>query len=135
MIGLIAAIIFIFSIFGMGMVIFRKIPVLLTLPETPIEKEESLILKLKKIIERINPFKNFSLELFLEKILRKIRILTLKTDNKTFSWLRKLKEIYQKKTTTRPPPEGGSESQPSAGPQIEKNDDYWEELKKATKNK
>lgn len=108
---LIALIILIASLLGIGVISFRKIPVLLTLPEIEIRKEEGLILKLKKIIERINPFKNFSYEIFLEKILRKVRIFTLKTDNKTFNWLRKLKEKYQKK-------------------KIGKKDNYWEEIKK-----
>ena len=110
---LIATIILIFSFFGMGVILFRKIPVLLTLPEI-LPQKESLISKLKERLKKLNPFRNFSSEIFLQKILSKIRILSLKTDNKTFVWLQKLREKTQKK-------------------KLEKKDNYWEEIKKEIK--
>ncbi|MFQ6049662.1 MAG: hypothetical protein ACE5J0_01305 [Candidatus Paceibacterales bacterium] len=113
---LIATIILTGSLLGMGVIVSRKIPVLLELPEIAERPEgESLILRLKRRIDKLNPFKNFSYEIFLQKILTKIRILTLKTDNKTFDWLQKLrKRAHQKK--------------------LRENDNYWEEIKKATKS-
>jgi len=107
---LIAGIILFLSFLGMAIIIFRKIPALLTLPEISQEKKEGLILRLRNKIREINLLKNFSYDMFLQKILSKIRILTLKTDSKTFNWLQKLREKTQKKKLD--------------------NDNYWEELKK-----
>ena len=112
---LIAIIILVFSLLGMGVIILRKIPILVTLPEVvPKKKKESLISRLKKEIKKINPFRNFSYEIFLQKILSKIRILSLKAENRTFNWLQKLREKSKKE---------------------KENDDYWQKLKKSTKNK
>jgi len=111
--SLIATIFLFGSLIGIGVMVFRKIPILLTLPEAALEKE-GLISRLKKEILKLNPFKNFSLEIFLQKTLSKIRILTLKAENKTGSWLQKLREKAQKK-------------------KIQENDNYWQEIKKSTK--
>ncbi len=100
MVEIIAIIIFVSSIFGILVIIFRKIPVLAALPEI-FPAKESLILKFKKRIKEINPFKGFFYELFLHKFLVKMRILNLKADNKIFSWLQKLRENYQKKKTLK----------------------------------
>ena len=110
---LIAKIIFTGSTLGLAGIILRKIPALITFPEITLE-EESLSLRLKRKIKEINPLKNFSYEIFLQKTLTKIRILSLKTDNKTFNWLQKLREKNQKK-------------------KIEKEDYYWEEIQKSTR--
>ena len=96
-----------------AVIIFRKIPVLLTLPDISLQRE-SFISKLKEKLKKLNPFKNFSYEILLQKILTKIRILSLKTDNKTFNWLQKLREKYQKK-------------------KMENDANYWEEIKKEIK--
>lgn len=98
----------------MAIIIWRKIPVLVALPELLSEKGESFSLKLKKKIKELNPLKNFSYEIFLQKLISKIRILTLKTDSQTFNWLQKLREKIKKKKNLE-------------------NDNYWEELKKSTK--
>jgi len=113
MIELIAAIILFGSLIGMGVIIFRKIPVLLTLPEILLQKE-SFISKLKERLKKLNPFRNFSYEIFLQKILTKIRIISLKIDNKISNWLQKLREKYQKNKT-------------------KEKDNYWEEVKKEIK--
>ena len=110
---IVASIILLGSVFGIVGIIVRKIPVLLTLPEILLQKE-SFFSKLKERLKKLNPFRNFSYEIFLQKILTKIRILSLKTDNKTFNWLQKLREKYQKN-------------------KIEKKDNYWEEVKKEIK--
>jgi len=111
---LIASIILIGSLLGMGVILFRKIPILVKLPEV-IERPagENFWLILKKI-KNIPGLRSFSFEIFLQKILSKIRILTLKTDNKTSNWLQKLRERSLRKK--------------SKG-----NDNYWEEIKKSTK--
>ena len=113
MIELIATVILLGSIFGMGVIILRKIPVLVSLPEVS-EKKEGLRWQLGRKIEKILPFKNFSYDLFLQKILTRIRILILKIENLLFQRLQKLKESSQKK-------------------KIEKEDNYWEEIKKEMK--
>jgi len=114
MIELIAIVILLGSIAGMGVIVWRKMPVLVGLPEVLPEKSEPLSLKLKKKIKELNPFKNFSYEVFLQKLISKIRILSLKTDSQTFNWLQKLRRKTRQKKL--------------------ENDNYWEEVKKSTKN-
>jgi len=112
----IALIIFSGSLIGMAVIIFRKIPALVELPEIlPQKGERELFPKLKEKIKILNPFKFFSYEIFLQKILSKIRILSLKTENKTFNWLKQLRTKAK----------------------IRKNLDanYWEEIKKIKKEK
>jgi len=111
---LIAQIIFILSLIGMVIIVFWKIPVLVTLSSEFPSQKESLILSFKNKIKKINPFQGFSYEVFLQKLLSRIRILTLKTENKTFNLLQKLREQTQKKKL--------------------ENDNYWEEVKKSTNN-
>jgi len=106
---ILALMIFSGTILGLGKIISHKIPVLITLSELP--EPERLTLKLKRKIKELNPWKDFSYELFLQKILTKVRILSLKTDNKTFNWLQKLRQGYQKKINAR-------------------KDTYWKEIKK-----
>ena len=110
---IIALIVFVGSLIGMVVIVFRKIPALVALPEVLLARE-SLISKFKKRIREISPFKNFSYELFLQKILAKIRILALKIENLTLNWVQKLKESYQKKKTL-------------------KIDDYWQKIRKEVK--
>ena len=114
---LVAIIILFGSFLGMAVIISRKIPVLAELPEVPARAiRKDTLSKLKEKIKVLNPFKSFSYEIFLQKLLSKIRILSLKTDNKTFNWLQKLRERAQKKKT-------------------EKSDTYWEEIKKMKNEK
>jgi hypothetical protein len=111
-----AFIIFFSSGIGLGSIILRKIPVLNSLPEFAFQvKEPELISKLRMKIKEVRFFKSFSYEIFLQKILTRIRILSLKTDNKTFSLLQRLREKTQKKKERE-------------------NDNYWEEIQKATEN-
>ena len=99
----------VFSLFGMFFIFLRKIPLILAF-EFP---KESSISRLKKKIKKLNPFKNFSFEIFLQKWIAKIRILSLKIDNLTFNWLKKLREKQKKK---------------------QKKDDYWEKIKREIKD-
>ena len=117
MVDLIVSLILIGSITGIGVIVFRKIPVLTNLPEdSPSDSFKPLVKGLYKEIKNIPGLRSFSSETFLRKTLSKIRILSLKTDNKTSSWLQRLKERSQKE-------------------KIEENDNYWQELKKTTKHK
>jgi hypothetical protein len=115
MADLIATIILISSLLGVAVIIFRKIPILVELPEVLPEKAEPFSSRLKKKIKEFNLFKKFSYELFLQKLISRIRILILKIDNQAFHWLQKLKERVKKKKM--------------------ENDNYWEELKKIKKEK
>jgi len=155
---------------GMGVILFRKVPLLVDLPETtaspfnwqgffsnartrvfpaiknffdkvsslPIIKKlvssikesswlKSLIEKAKKsdlankiketsFVKKFALPKDFSPEIFLQKILSKIRVLVLKLDHKTSAWLQTLRERAKKRTFL-------------------KSDDYWQKLKKITKKK
>lgn len=114
---LIAGIILFSSLLGMGVIILRKIPVLVNLLEVLPQREKGkLFLRLKTKIKETPGFKSFSYEIFLQKLLSRIRILTLKTDNKTSGWLQRLREKSKKN-------------------KFQENDNYWEEIKKSTKKK
>ena len=104
------------SLLGTAVIIFRKIPALVELPEMPSKFDlKDISVKLKEKIIILNPFKNFSSEVFLQKILSKIRILALKIENKIANYLQRLREKSQKKKS-------------------KENDNYWEEIKKSTEN-
>lgn len=83
------------------------------LPEVIEIKEEELFTKLKRKIKEKHPLKDVQYEDLLEKVLKKVRILFLKTDNKIFGWTQKLKENSQKK-------------------KIREDGDYWDRIKKGT---
>lgn len=113
MIELIALIIFLISLIGMGVIIIRKIPILAELPLEEIEKPSTLE-KIKKKIKNNGTLKSFSGEILLQKLLSKIRIITLKTENKTGVWLTKLrKRSLEKKNKF--------------------SDDFWKKIKKENK--
>ncbi|MFH1841439.1 MAG: hypothetical protein ABH800_01595 [Candidatus Nealsonbacteria bacterium] len=107
--------IFIVSFCGLGIILFRKMPVLVKLPDTPESFFKPLILKVSEGVIKISGVKNFSHNLLLQKVLSRFCVLTLKTENKTNNWLERLR--HKKK------PEDNF-----------KDDHYWEELKKAKKN-
>ncbi len=112
MLVIIASIVFVLSLTGIGIILLRKIPLLLQLPETaaaPFNWKEFLLR-----IKNSSPLKDFSFEMFLQKILSRIRVLTLKTDSKTSNWLQRLRARSQQK-------------------KFEENDKYWEDIKKSTK--
>ena len=112
MIELVSAIIFFTSLIALGVILYWKIPLLLEMPEVALSpfNWQQFFSKIK----RLAPFRNFSPETFLQKILSKIRILTLRTDSKTSGWLQKLREKEQKK-------------------KFGENDNYWKEIKKKIK--
>jgi len=106
---LIAAIILIIGLIGVAVIIFRKIPVLVGLPLQEIEKSRVLG-ELKDKIRNNGTLESFSGEILLQKLLSKIRVLTLKTDKKTDSWLTKLRQRSLEKKKKFPA-------------------DYWKKLK------
>ena len=132
MIEIIATTILICSLLGMGVIIRRKIPFLVKLPESLPEGEELFSSKLKQKTEELSPFKNFSYEIFLQKFISKIRILSLKTDKQTFNWLQKLREHSKKKTFSSRPLDG--QNQETRKKKLDE-DNYWEEIKKIKKEK
>ncbi len=110
MIELSAIIILFVGLAGMSVIIFKKIPVLAELPVE--EFENAKILEgIKKNAKKNNIFKLFSPEVLLQKLLSKIRILTLKTDNKTSAWLTKLRQRSVKERD-------------------DFSDDYWKKIRK-----
>ena len=106
-------IILVSSSIGLGGIIFKKIPVLSALSKKEL-KEEVQKVKLMERLRKVKLFRNFSYEKLLQKLLTKVRILSLKTDKKTSNWLKKLKDNTQRK-------------------KIMEDDNYWDEIKKATK--
>lgn len=114
--NLIAIIIFLGSLLGMGVILFRKISLARKLPLEVESPQENLSSRLKNRIRFFLPIKSFSSESFLHKLLSKSRLLTLKTESRIAGWQQGLREKAKRKR------------------EIE-NDNYWEELKKSTNQK
>jgi len=110
---LIALFVLICSFLAMATIVVRKIPALTQLKEMP--TSFGLKIKIQKLAGKIK-FSRYlkipSFEILSQKILSKIRILTLKIENKTENWLQKSREKTQKK---------------------KENDKYWQKLKKSIK--
>jgi len=114
--NLVAIIISLLSLAGILVIVLRKMPVLLSLPKVlPVKGENKLLAKLKVKIKEFNPLKNLSYEMFLQKLISRVRILILKTENKTFNWLQHLKKKQREKKLGE--------------------DNYWEEVKKPADDK
>ncbi len=108
----IATFLFFFSFFGILTILWKKIPDLIVLPEEGKESfTQRTIKKLKEKILKTKILKSSFWFLTLEKVLRKIRILSLKVDNFTFHLSRKLKERAKEK----------------------KEDDFWDKIKEEIK--
>ena len=106
------------SLFGIVFILFRKIPSLIALPEADCPTGESIVLKIKqeikKDIKKIPGAEKFDYELYLQKMLSKVRVLTIKTENKTGNWLEGLRKRRNGQNH---------------------NDEYWQELKKSKDGK
>ncbi len=117
---LILQIILFTSSVGLGVIIFRKIPALRTLPQKEFsgfaDIKQAISLKLKKGIQKLNLLKDLSYEVFLEKTLSKTKNISVKFENKMSNLLVEAKENTKQR-------------------EIRENDNYWEDLKKATKKK
>ena len=111
----IAKIVCFFSFLGMLAIILRKAPVLVSLPAIEEKKEKkNWIFLIKEKIKKINPFKKISYENILQRLIYRVRILSLKTDNKTFQLLQDLKKKALEKKRRL-------------------DDNYWAEIKKMMK--
>ena len=101
MIELIAIIILLTGLIGMSMVIFRKMPVLAELSLEEINKPGTFLKKIKESIKNNGTLKYIFSGVFLQNILSKIRILTLKAENslrqKALENKNKFSEDYWKK--------------------------------------
>jgi len=103
------------SFIGMGAIVLLKIPALVKLPQKVSSQPDwknAFLDFIKRIKDRLH-FKNFSSEIFLQKILSKIRILTLKVESKTSNWLQQLRERSQKN-------------------KFGEDDNYWQAIRKST---
>jgi len=132
---LLAQIVLALSFLGMLAMILRKIPALARLPENA-GRSEGYILKLKKKAQAANPFKGTKPEVFLQKMLSRVRILSLKTDNKAMDWIQTLGKRIDKKNNNFFhqifPEEKNPFSRPDqAGQKSIKQDDYWKDIKKS----
>jgi len=115
--------------------IARKIPSLVALDVS----DKSTIghfLRLKKKIQEANPLKGTKPEIFLQKILSKIRVLSLKADNKATDLIQILHKRVEKKNNffqIFPERKEQAKKNSSSGSQdpIEnkKSDNYWKEIK------
>ncbi|MBI2626464.1 MAG: hypothetical protein HYW69_02640 [Candidatus Nealsonbacteria bacterium] len=99
------------SLGGISAILFRKIPILVGLREKNISGQ-SLISKIKRGIKKLPGAGKIDYDLYLQKMLSRIRVLTMKTESKTGNWLERLR---QKRNG-----HNGA-------------DEYWEELKKIKK--
>lgn len=114
---LIATIILFSSLIGIGVILFKKIPILNELPEIPAKFDLTVkLLRIKEKIKNLKCFKSFSFEIILQKILSKIRILTLKLESKIDRYLQKLRKKSLRKKRLG-------------------DDNYWQKLKKITKKR
>ena len=95
---------------GILLIVLRKIPVLASLPEDALPGEP-LAARLRRQVGNLPGSDVFDYEVHLQKVLSRVRILTLRTEQKTGTWLEKLRQKSNQKKNHK--------------------DNYWEELKKA----
>ncbi|MDP2926955.1 MAG: hypothetical protein Q8N65_02375 [bacterium] len=119
---IIAKIVLVGSLIGMLVIFFRKVPLLADMPKTTsvFEKRGNawliLFRKLKEKLKNLPFLKDFSSEIFLQKILSSFRVFALRLENKTAQWL----EILRKRSRENKTPE-------------KKDDKYWEALEEKKK--
>ena len=110
--GIIVKIIFGASLIGMLVIFYMKTPLLANLPKTsPVfeTKKKILINLLETTKEKIK--NRIPSEILLQKILSKIKVFTLRTENKISGWLEFLRTRAKKNNTNNV-----------------KDDKYWEKL-------
>jgi len=102
------------GVLGMGIIIYRKLPELVILPEKSFSP-----LSFKEFVSELReskPDRVISIELVLQKVLAKVRIIILKSDNKTSNWLQSSRQRSEKN-------------------RFGENDTYWKDVKKMTRKK
>ena len=111
MLELIAKIVLLGSGVGIAAILYRKVPILVSLP-----KEENIVERPKmasQVAERVRNssfLKTLSLDVFLQKFLSRIKIAIMRVENKISQWLMVLRERAQKK-------------------KVYANDNYWKDIK------
>jgi hypothetical protein len=95
---------------GTVLVIMRKVSVLSELPDDYVPGDP-LVVRLKRQVGNLPGSEALDYEVHLQKVLSKVRVLTMRTEQKTGSWLEKLRQKSNRKKSRK--------------------DNYWEELKKA----
>jgi len=116
MIELIATITLIGSLIGIGVTFIRRIPDLEKLPETERGSLKESCRKIWLRIKNLRFFKPDFFENFLQKLLSKVKVLAIKTENKCSLRLQRIREKSVKREKA-------------------KNDTYWQKLKKSLKSK
>ena len=111
---LIAKIILIFSFVGIIILFFKKLPALATLPENRQRFFINSLISFAKTRIENNIIPILKFDIILQKILSKIRVLTLKTENIVTNWLQILRQKAQEKNSKN-------------------NDNYWQEIKESIK--
>lgn len=101
------------SLIGLVIIVGRKVPVLTGLPETSGPSLKKKIPRFNEIKPKIPIVRDFSLGVFLQKILSKSRILLLRLERKINSCLNSLRQKEKEKEEKKVPEK-----------------DYWEELEK-----
>lgn len=120
MLEIILLIFLLISLAGMVFIVAKKIPFLVNLPvkSLPSLPRESLLLRLKSRAKNLPAAETIHYEIYLQKILSRVRIITLKVEQKIAYWLEKLRQKSYQKRKNRPP-----------------KDNYWQELEKVKKRK
>jgi len=99
---IIAIVVFLAGLTGMAVIFLRRLPELASLPRTtPVFKLRKKLFpelwtRAKKKIGDFPFFKDFSAEVFLQKILSKFWVVALRTENKIAVWLTVLRQKSQK---------------------------------------
>lgn len=92
MLELIAIIIFLGSVFGIVVILMKKIPVLTEMPQVAEgQRKESFASKIKTGFKNFPVIRDIYSGILLQKTLSKIRVLTLKVESKTAAWLQKIR--------------------------------------------
>ena len=114
---LIAIIILFGSAIGIGIIAIRKIPALVELPvNLPVLDIKKSYSQIRERVKFSNPLQSSSVEVLLQKILSRMRVLTLKIESLISVYLQRLREKYHNK-------------------KAQKKDNYWQELNGSTKSR
>lgn len=101
------------SLLSFGILVWLVSGKIDTLSLVEIDERNSIKNKIKEKASEIAKKQSNWLEIFLQKLLNRIRILSLRADNKTCAWIQELKQRSKKRK--------------------ENVDDYWKNVKKSIK--
>ena len=120
MLELIAIIIFIISIFGIGIILYKKIPVLVELPITE-QGQQDLVSLVKIKIQALNLPSKFNFRKLLKKFFKESHIFIFKIENKAGYSLEKMRKKRTEKNQL---------FEKQSQDNVTTNDNYWKEIKK-----